>query len=790
MRFRLLFLLAGMLLLVACSTPLNPTSRSPLHGRLVDAYSGDPVANARVVADSHEVTSATDGTYTLDSWSPDDVLEISAAGYETRQLPLETEPQIATTGETNTISLTIQLRPNTLQGSVTDQYSEEPLAGVRIIASEPGAQPQQATSDAAEATTAPAVTTIVSTTTGADGSYQLSGLPVRFTLEAQAAEYKPFTTELEHTIAQDIALRPDTLRGIITNRYTDEPIAGAFVTVGGITTTTSVQGQYMISGVPDTTPFSITIDAEGYALSSELVAQTAKMDASLRPDELEAQLLDKESGEPIAFATIIATENLTSTAMTRTRIDQSTDGRFTLKELPASGYVQVLAPGYRKAVMEIQPGSIPAQIALEPFFVKSLYIKTSTAAYQPDVLEEFFQIIDETELNAIVIDIKSDNMGDLGLIYYQSQVPIIKELGTSSDLFDIRAILDDARQRGIYTIARIHVFSHDNLLAETMPEWAAQDRGGCEPNENRLCNGNVFYADWDIAWLDPWNRNVWDYNIQLGVEAAQLGFDEIQFDYIRFASDAKNLEDMQLSKPIDPENNPQPMYENIATFMEHAHQAINDVGAFFSADVFGYASWNPQPTIGQHVGLMSEHADYICPMVYPSHYYVHELGFENAAAHPYEIVFESLRNGEVWMAGKRAKQRPWLQDFTLLWMPDEQIVEYGVQEVRAQIEATETFTNSTGWALWNADNEYTFEALLPEAPGQEEYTVTFIEKPATADDREIATEDSAADNNTQEPTPEEQQQSAPDEQESAPMVEVVIPTKDALPNIPRPVPTP
>jgi hypothetical protein len=376
--------------------------------------------------------------------------------------------------------------------------------------------------------------------------------------------------------------------------------------------------------------------------------------------------------------------------------------------------VQVLAPGYRKAVLELEPGSIPAVIELEPFHARALYAKTSTVAYLPDLFEEFLDVIDRTEANAIVIDLKSDNLADLGLIYYDSQVPIIQELGTSEDIMDIHAILAEAKRRNIYTIARIHIFAHDNLLAETMPEWAAKNSKGCVPNENRKCNGNVFYADWDIAWLDPWNRNVWDYNIQLGVEAAQLGFDEVQFDYIRFPNDAADIEYIELSGPMNWQEDPQPMYENIATFMERALKAINSAGAFFSVDVFGYAIWAPQAHIGQHAGIMAPHADYICPMVYPSHYYINELGFENAAAHPGEIVSASIEHGFDMVQGKRAKIRPWLQDFTLIWMPDHLIVEYGPEEVRAQINATEAFTYTAGWSLWSADNEYSYDALRPE----------------------------------------------------------------------------
>jgi hypothetical protein len=110
---------------------------------------------------------------------------------------------------------------------------------------------------------------------------------------------------------------------------------------------------------------------------------------------------------------------------------------------------------------------------------------------------------------------------------------------------------------------------------------------------------------------------------------------------------------------------------------------------------------------------MAPHADYIYPMVYPSHFWTNEMGFENAAAHPYEIVAESLRRGQEMVGDKRAKMRPWLQDFTLIWVPDHLIVRYGVPEVQAQIQAVDDAPYAAGWAVWDPDNEYTLDAFRP-----------------------------------------------------------------------------
>ncbi|MCG8351834.1 MAG: putative glycoside hydrolase, partial [Chloroflexales bacterium] len=390
------------------------------------------------------------------------------------------------------------------------------------------------------------------------------------------------------------------------------------------------------------------------------------------------------------------------------RIDNSTDGEFVLEGIPENGYIQALAPGYRKAVVELASGKVPASIELEPLTVKSIYV-TSAVASVPGLLEEYFDLIDRTELNAIVIDLKSDLRDDLGLIYYDSQVPIVQELGTARPIMDIEAILAEAKRRNIYTIARVHIFSHDNVLADAKPEWAAQDR----------FTGEVF-ADYPTstiryAWLDPWNRNVWDYNIQLSVEAAKLGFDEINFDYIRFPSlefSPEDKERIKLSRPEE-EDTPEARFANIAAVLEQAQRAINGAGAFLSVDVFGYTTWRPDGLIGQDIELMAEHTDYICPMIYPSHYLTGELGFDNPAAHPYEMILDSMQKGQKQVEDKRAQLRPWLQDFTLVWVPEHMIVEYGLAEVRAQIDAVYDFDPTTGWILYDSANDYTEEALEP-----------------------------------------------------------------------------
>ncbi|MBK9712893.1 MAG: carboxypeptidase regulatory-like domain-containing protein [Kouleothrix sp.] len=672
-----LICLALAALLASCGGP-----DIPLNGTVIDAYTGRPVAAATISLGRSQLTTDTSGKYQVASWSQKDTLQIAASGYEPLHIALDQQPQLAKPTPP-AATLDAALRPNTVSGVVTDAYTNQPLGGALVKASE-----------------------TLSATTTADGRYSIAGVPESFTLTIAAGDYEAASQSLKKTIAFDAALRPNVLSGTITDAYSGQPLAGAAVKVGdALAVTTGPDGKYRLEGVPKEA--TVVISADGYAALTQPIEKMTTIDAVLRPDVLRGALADAKTGAPIKNATVIATPTADTDSVAFTRIDSSADGSFKLEGVPEQGFIQVLAPGYRKATVEIKPGSVPSTIKLEPFTSKALYI-TAAVASNPRLVTKFFDTIDRTELTAIVIDLKSDLRDDLGLIYYDSQVPIVKELGTAQPIMDIRAILAEAKKRGIYTIARVHIFSHDNVLADARPEWAAKDRK----------TGAVF-ADYPgpnirYAWLDPWNRNVWDYNIQLSVEAAHLGFDEINFDYIRFpslefATDDKDR--IQLSKP---DATPEEMFANITEMLRQSQRAINGAGAFLSVDVFGVTTMEPTPLIGQDIGRMSQVTDYICPMVYPSHYWPGALGYDNPAKHPYEIILDSLQQGEKQVVANRALLRPWLQDFTLVWVPKDQIVEYGPAEVRAQIKAAEDFGKAAGWILYDSDNSYTVEALNPK----------------------------------------------------------------------------
>lgn len=661
---------------------LAACSRQPivLTGTVTDAYTGAPISQATIAIGSTSVTTDANGSFSTPNWRPSDTLAVSAPSYEPLSLPLESRPELAAT-DTQTITIDTALRPNTLAGTITDSFTGQPLAG-------------------AEVTATFNVTSTLTAVSGADGRYNLAGVPEQFTLTVAAPDYAPAEQALERTTSLDVALRPNVLSGTVTDRYTSQGVPGATVVVGSARATTGADGTYRVEGVPaDAT--SVEISAEGYATLAQELGQTTTLDAVLRPDTLTGRLVDQESGEPVTNATIIATTTLPGTDVAFARIDNSRDGSFTLKGLPEQGYLQVLSPGYTKQVIEIKPGSVPTEIALERFRVKALYI-TAAIATRDDFVDEYIDLIDRTELNAIVIDLKSDLRDDLGLVYYDTQVPLARELGLSAPYIDMPALVQRLKERGIYTIARVQLFSHDNALSDARPEWSI-----------RLKETGEVYADYPgpgirYAYLDPTNRNVWDYNIQLGVEAALMGFDEINYDYIRFPDwygDKQSFTDTLLfSEPIDPANNPDRMFEVITEFMDEAHRAVNGAGAKMSIDVFGRVVLGQSLTIAQDIQRMGQHTDYIAPMPYPSLWWPGAFGLESPVDEPYAVLDAANQSALVQINGQYARLRPWLQDHTDPWAY--KVVTYGPEQVRAQIDATEKYPEIDGWMLYDSANAY------------------------------------------------------------------------------------
>ena len=322
--------------------------------------------------------------------------------------------------------------------------------------------------------------------------------------------------------------------------------------------------------------------------------------------------------------------------------------------------------------------------APDEFAAKAVYLNpTMDDGYD---LDRLLGLIDRTELNALVIDVKEEG------VYVDTGVDLFHEAGTVVPYYDVVAVLDALHAHDVYAIARQVVFK-DTPLAGARPDLAVADAVTGAPW--RDMNG--------VAWVNPFNEEVWAANIDLAVELAGRGFDEIQFDYVRFPTDG-DLEAMDFGREVTESVR----VETIAGFLGEARANLAASGAKVGADVFGFTLILDDIGIGQNVGRIAEVVDYVCPMVYPSHF---PNGSIAVAGHPnvfpYETIAISLGSGEEKVAGLRGKLRPWLQDFSLPGMSD-----YGPAQVRAQIDAAEA-NGAAGWMVWNAASVYHEDAFVP-----------------------------------------------------------------------------
>jgi hypothetical protein len=249
------------------------------------------------------------------------------------------------------------------------------------------------------------------------------------------------------------------------------------------------------------------------------------------------------------------------------------------------------------------------------------------------------------------------------------------------------------RDRGIYTIARLVVFK-DEPLAWGRPEWAM-----------RRANGSLYRDRESQLWTDPVRPEVRRYNIGIALEAAAAGFDEIQFDYVRLP-DATGL-----ASPVP--DTPDNRIAAISTFLREARAALTPHNVFVAADVFGYVCWNPGDTqIGQQLERLLDDADYVSPMLYPSSFQFGIPDCRNPVEHPYDIVHRSLSRALERTKASPLRFRPWLQAFRDYAFGGRAFTS---GEVRAQIRAAEAI-GTDGWMLWNPQNRYSREDLLPEPP--------------------------------------------------------------------------
>ena len=343
--------------------------------------------------------------------------------------------------------------------------------------------------------------------------------------------------------------------------------------------------------------------------------------------------------------------------------------------------------------------------------VKGIYVASKPLA-NTEFMSKFWDRMDDTELNAVVIDIKDD----YGKITYDMQgVGILDELGSVEPVIeDMPGLMKKFKEHGIYTIARI-VSMRDPYIGQVKPEW-------CLTNQD----GTVYTDNSGYTWINPYKTEYWDYLLAIADKCIADGFDEIQFDYIRFCTD-KGASDCVFDEE---ETKGRDKISIISEAVQYLSDHIKAQGAFVSCDVFGtiIGSQIDSRSVGQDYPQMASLVDYMCPMIYPSHYAAGNFGLDMPDLHPYDAILGALKRSKSVLNkafteggdyGKEANVRPWLQAFTATWLGSGNYMNYDAAAVRQEIQAVYD-AGYDEWILWSAAVSYDFSGFLSPKEAEEE----------------------------------------------------------------------
>ncbi|RFU63049.1 putative glycoside hydrolase [Bacillus sp. V59.32b] len=329
-----------------------------------------------------------------------------------------------------------------------------------------------------------------------------------------------------------------------------------------------------------------------------------------------------------------------------------------------------------------------------PDAVRGIYVTGHSAGGEN--FNRLVQLLDKTDLNSMVIDIKDD----WGNVTYRPEDPNSPYAGIGKNYIKKPVeMLKELEKKEIYPIARIVVFK-DSLLPKERPELSYMD-------------GNAVWKNGrDESFVNPFLKEVWDYNVGIAIEAAKMGFQEIQFDYVRFPEGFEKRDSTLKYSMGEYEDlkmdNTQKRVQAVTDFVAYAREKLQPYGVKVSVDIFGYSATLPEaPGIGQNFSKISENVDVISSMIYPSHWTSY-FGIAKPDLEPYKVVAEyaKLENQKLTELKTPPISRPWLQDFTASYLGSGNYKKYGKAEVEAQIKALKD-NGINEYLLWNAGNHYT-----------------------------------------------------------------------------------
>lgn len=458
-------------------------------------------------------------------------------------------------------------------------------------------------------------------------------------------------------------IQPETTHLTVLG-YEAEPLIGATIVADNGRETTSVEGgsAFLVFD----TPSSLRVEAPGYHTATytvEGVPPEGPLYLQMEPLLLKGAVTDRH-GNGVVGAQVKIGEHTVET------------GEFGSFEVVAAapGPVTVEKPTWESTGFDWDGGSGRFDVRMEPFIVKGVRIfgyDTSDAEY-----DELLRLADATVINAFVFDTKNE----FGEVMYLSEDEEAFPMEAIINKYDVHERLAKAKEHGLYTITRVVTFQ-DNFAAETYPDRAIMDSSTGLP-----------WQTWNKrSWMDPTDRASWEYPIRLGLEACRFGFDEVQYDYVRFPTDGYTAN--AVYDDAEAASTSEGRVETIDAFFNEARTRLNAEGCAMSADIFSIVlSVQNDQGIGQKVEELSWNADAISPMIYPSHYASGWLNFDNPNDHPGEVIGEALESSVNRLEGG-AHMRPWIQAFG-----------WNTEQMREAIATVDSY--GMGWLLWNSKSEF------------------------------------------------------------------------------------
>ena len=610
-----------------------------------DAATQSPLEGALLHVASYIAATDAQGRYAIAVPRGVYTLTVESDGYVSAQIPVNGTDLFA-----RVFTVDVALETIRITGIVRDAETNQPLPNVQVMV---GDKP---------------------VLTNPQGVFEARGVKMAAPVAVHVLGYQPTVVEFAGQSDVAVTLVPNTVNVRVTDRYTNQPVPNAKIQADNQTANGDAQGRATLRRVKPGA--SVSANAPGYeSASAPFVGSDLQF--APRPTTLEGIVTDVGTGQPISNTLVYLGNSIVTT---------NAQGRYRLENVPAKATIALKISGYRKTTIDVS-GTAWRDVKLSPFVAKGIRIPFNAT---PERVRELIDLVNKTELNALVVDVKSEK----GRIAWDTRVPLAKQIeATSPQGIDLPDLIKQCRQYNIYCIARFVVFQ-DTLLATARPNLAILNS-----------KGTVFTEGNGAAWANPRNGEVWNYNLALAKEVVALGFDEIQFDYVRFPGLINGL-------VYGPEITEESRVATIAGFLARAQRELRPTGVFISADVFGLttATDDDQYT-GQRLRDLAPYLDYVSPMVYPdvwiqsAHLITRGLGISNctdAIQCPYEVIYNSCKRA----AEKTStKVRLWLQGY-----PGRG--DFGLTQYRLQKKAA-TDAGSYGWMFWSGQGNYDVRIFGP-----------------------------------------------------------------------------